>query len=304
MIRKIALQIGVVALFGLILWNGYAIIYNVRGMRKVSALTTQSSSIQAEISRVVKDLTDMETGQRGYLLTDDPSHLKPYTEAKSSIAGDFANLRAGLASRGERERSLESEVEAMVNAKQSEIQQSITLRQQGYRHRAFKLVAASDGMGYMDQAREQLTSLSTAESGRLANIETERNAGLGRLLKETVLVDSALLALVAGLFMLVRYHGRMLEQKAAQSAEQLALNDSHLAKLTAALSNEARSKTFAIGANARLLLDEYGGFLPRHAHQCAEQIEEDSTQLEQLRQDLIADSSSSLDGERELQAAA
>lgn len=118
-------------------------------------------------------------------------------------------------------------------------------------------------------------------------------------MKQTVLVDLALLALVASLFALVRYHGRVLEQEAAQSAQQLALHNSQLAKLTSALSNEARSKTFAIGANAHLLLKEYGGFLPRHAHQCAEQIEEASTELEQLRQDLVTNSGSS-EGEKAL----
>lgn len=293
MIRKIALQVGVAALFGLILWNAYVVVTYVKGMRKIGALTAQSSMIQAEISSVMKDLIDMETGQRGYLLTNDPVHLRPYTEAKVRTGADFANLRAGLANRSERERSIESGIESLFSSKQSEIEQSITLREQGYRHRALKLVAADDGMGYLDKAREQLASLSAAENSRLDKIETDRNAGLGKVLKQTVFVDLALLALVAGLFALVRYHGRVLEQDAAQSAEQLALHDSQLAKLMSALSNEAKSKTFAIEANARLLLKEYGGFLPRHAHQCAEQIEEASTELEQLRQDLITGSGSS-----------
>ena len=54
-----------------------------------------------------------------------------------------------------------------------------------------------------------------------------------------------------------------------------------------ALSDQARSNTSAIELNVRLLLQEYGGFLPRHAHECAEQIEEASAELEQLRQQLV-----------------
>lgn len=288
MIRKTALQVGVVALLALILGNGYVVVSNVRRIRKIAALTVQSSMIQAEIQGVVKDLTDIETGQRGYLLTDNPSYLEPYTEAKAKIAADLANLRAGLGYRGERERSLEAEVESMVNANQSEIEQSITLRKQGYRHRAFKLVASNDAMAYMDTAREHLSSLSVVEGNRLAEIEAQRSAGLGQVLKQTIPVDMALLALVAGLFALVRYHGRVLEEEVAQSVRRLTSHDFRLARLMSALSNEASSKTSAIGANAHLVLQEYGGFLPRHAHHCVEQIEEASTQLEQLRQDLIA----------------
>jgi hypothetical protein len=53
------------------------------------------------------------------------------------------------------------------------------------------------------------------------------------------------------------------------------------------LGSQARSKTFAIEANARLLLENYGGFLPRQGHEYAEQIKEASAQMERLRQDLV-----------------
>jgi hypothetical protein len=79
----------------------------------------------------------------------------------------------------------------------------------------------------------------------------------------------------------------VLEQEAAQSKQELAVRDLQLQKLTSALSNQARSKTYAIEANARLLLENYGGFLPRQGHEYAEQIKEASAQMEQLRQDLV-----------------
>jgi Spy/CpxP family protein refolding chaperone len=43
----------------------------------------------------------------------------------------------------------------------------------------------------------------------------------------------------------------------------------------------------AIEANARLLLENYGGFLPHQGHECAEQIKETAAQMERLRQDLL-----------------
>lgn len=301
MIRKTALQIGAVLSFGLIVWSGYVVVSHVKQMQRIAALTLQSSVIQADISSVEKDLTDMEAGQRGYLLTNNPSYLQPYTEAKNKIAADFANLRAGLANRGDHERSLASQVESLANSNQAEMERSIRLRQQGYRRRAFKLVDSNEGMS---NAREHLSSLSLTESIRVARIETDRNAGLREVLKETILANLALLALVACLFVLVRYHGRVLEQEAAQSVQQLASQDSQLARFMSVLSSEARSKTAAIEANIRLLLQEYGGFLPRHAHKCAEQIREASDQLEQLRQDLVGDSSSSNDEKPTYQAVA
>ena len=70
-------------------------------------------------------MTDMETGQRGYLLTVNPLYLQPYTEGKARIAADFAGLRAGLANRPERERSLESQLESVASSKQAEMERTI-----------------------------------------------------------------------------------------------------------------------------------------------------------------------------------
>jgi CHASE3 domain sensor protein len=287
MIRKTALQLGAAALLALVLWNGYVVVAHIKQMQRIAALTLQSSTIQAKISDVLNDLTSMETGQRGFLLTGNPSYLRPYNEAKDRIGTDFANLRAGLANRGENERSIESQLESLANSKQAEMEHTIALRQQGYRHRAFQVVDSNEGMEYMDQGRGLLSSLSAAETSSLATIETERGAIQSKALKEGILANLSLLLVGICLFALVRYDRRVLEEKAAQSAQRYASHDFQLSNVMSALSNQARSKTSAIEANARLLLQEYGGFLPRHAHECAEQIEEASVELEQLRQQLV-----------------
>jgi methyl-accepting chemotaxis protein len=139
-IRKAALQVGATALVALMAWNAYLAISHLKQMQQIAALTLESSTIQADTSGVLKDLTDMETGQRGYLLTGEPSYLQPYTDAKGRIGTDFAGLRAGLANRGEHERSLESQLETLADSKQDEMERSIKFRQQGYRRRAFRLV--------------------------------------------------------------------------------------------------------------------------------------------------------------------
>src|ERR1700719_700750 len=147
-IRKAALQIAAPALLAFIAWNAYLAVNHLRQMQKITALTLESSTIQADISGVLKDLTDMETGQRGYLLTGDDSYLRPYTDAEGRMGSDFASLRLGLAKRPERERSLASEVESLATVKQAEMERSINFRQQGYRHRAFMLVNSNEGMEY------------------------------------------------------------------------------------------------------------------------------------------------------------
>ena len=287
MIRKAVLQIGAPALLAFMAWNAYLAVNHLKQMQKLAGLTLESSMIKADISGVLKDLTDMETGQRGYLLTEDSSYLLPYTNAKGRIGTDFAGLRVGLADRAERERSLESQLESLANSKQAEMERSIGLRQQGYRHRAFMLVDSNEGLEYMDRARGLLSSLSMEEASSFARFDSERNVSLSMALRETIVANSCLLALTACLFGLIRYHGRVLEQEAAQSKQELAVRDLQLEKLTFALSNQAHSNTSAIEENASLLLQNYGGFLPRQGYEYAEQIREASAQMERLRQDLV-----------------
>jgi len=294
MIRKAALQIGVPALLAFIAWNAYLAVNHLQRVQKTAALTLESSAIQAELSGVFKDLTDMETGQRGYLLTGDPAYLQPYTDAKGRIETNFDSLRARLANR-QREQSLESQLESLARSKQAEMERTITLRQQGYRHRSFKLVGTNEGKDYMDEIRRIASSLSSAESSNFARFDTERMAALKRVLSVTIIANSVLLLLAACLFGLIRHHGRLLGQEASQSRIELAVRDLRLEKLTSALSGQARSNITAINTNSRLLLENYGGFLPRQGHEYAEQMNEAAAQIEQLRQDLVGSRSSESD---------
>ena len=287
MIRKVTLRVGVPALLAFMAWNAYLAVNHLRETQKIAALTLQSSAIQADLSGVLKDLTDMETGQRGYLITADPAYLQPYNDAQARIAADFAVLRAALANRPHIEQSLEPQLESLTKSKQAEMEHTISLRQQDYRHRAFKLVDTNEGKDYMDGIRRIVSSLSAAENSNFARLATERTAALKGALSGTILWNAGLLVLAACLFGLFRRHGRLLEEGAAQSKQELATRNLQLEKLTSALSGQARSNITAINTNSQLLLENYGDFLPRQGHEYAEQMKEAAAQMEQLRQDLV-----------------
>jgi len=287
MIRKALLQIGVPALLAFIAWNAYLAVNHLQRVQKTAALTLESSAIQAKLSGVLKDLTDMETGQRGYLLTGDPAYLQPYTDAKGRIEMDFVDLRAGLSNRTQRERSLESQLESLAESKQTEMEHSISLRQQGYRLRSFKLVDTNEGKDCMDEIRRIVSSLSSAESSTFARLDGETTAALNTAFSATIISNSLLLLLAVCLFGLIRYHTQVLEREVAQSGHELGVRDSQLEKLTSALSGQARSNIIAINTNSRLLLEHFGDFLPRQGHEYAEQMNEAAAQMEVLRQDLV-----------------
>ena len=289
-IRKAALQIAAVALLILMGFNTYLAIDHLRRIQATAALSLESSGVQVGIARVRQDFTDMETGQRGYLLTDDSAYLQPYVDAKNAIATDFANLRSTLTNRPQSEQALETQLESLAASKQAEIERTIALRQQGYRHRAFQLVQTNQGKQYSDQARSLLSSLSSLENNRFAAREQQRDADSSQAMSRTIAVNLCLLALTAGLFLLIRFHERALERQAAQSRQALAERDSQLEKLIRQMSaagDQTRAQIAVIEENARLLLEKYDGFLPPLGYACARQIKEATAQLEQLRKDLL-----------------
>jgi CHASE3 domain sensor protein len=296
MIRKAALQIGVPALLALIAWNAYLAVTYLKRVEKSAALTLESSALQAELSGLLKDVTDMESGQRGYLLTGDAAYLQPYTDAKSRIEMDFANLRTGLSNRTQHEQLLESQLESLAKSKQAEMERSISLRQQGYRLRSFKLIDTDEGKGYMDEIRRIASSLSSSESSNFARLKGERTAALKRAFSATIISNSVLLVLAVCAFGLIRHHGRLLREEAARSRNELVVRNLQLEKLTAALSGQARSNMVALNVNSRLLLENYGGFLPRQGHAYAEQMKEAAEEMERLRQDLVGSPSSNGNG--------
>ena len=287
MIRKLALQIGIPTLLALMAWNAYLAVSHLNRMQKITALTMESSAIQAELAAVLKDLTDMESGQRGFLLTGDATYLQPYSEAKGRVETNFVALRAALTSRREHEQSLVSQLASLASAKQAEMARTISLRQRGYRLRSFRVVDTNEGKDYMDKIRSIVSSLASSESGNFVRLDNEKSATLKKFLGISIASSSATLLIAACLFGLMRRHGRLLEEEAAKSRDELAVRDFQLQRLTSALSGQARSDITAINTISGLLLDNYGAFLPRQGHEYAEQMKEAAAQIERLRQDLI-----------------
>ena len=64
MMKKIVQAVLTVTLLLFAALNAYLALKDVVQTQKIAAQTTQTSTLQANISTVLKDLTDMETGQR------------------------------------------------------------------------------------------------------------------------------------------------------------------------------------------------------------------------------------------------
>lgn len=147
-----------------------------------------SEATTAELNGIISDLKDIETGARGFALTNDPQFLKIYGLGKTNVAKHLGALRASV----DQESILP---QAVANLERSAAQrtaisdQVINLsRQRGDRRDLIK--ALISGKQAMERARQQATAAVSAQS----RVNLSRKQAFER---QTVVASAALIAGVA-----------------------------------------------------------------------------------------------------------
>jgi methyl-accepting chemotaxis protein len=121
-----------------------------------------SHQVRIELSDLMSELKDAETGQRGYLITGDDNYLAPYTSALASVPATLADLRKLTVDNPNQLRRLAS-LQQAVDGKLAELKQTIDLRRtQGF-DAAEKLVLTNAGKVFMDEARATIADADQEE---------------------------------------------------------------------------------------------------------------------------------------------
>jgi two-component sensor histidine kinase/CHASE3 domain sensor protein len=145
----------------------------------VRSVDTQLSDIANtyEVRRQARDLilalVDAETGQRGYLITQEAQYLEPYELATATIDTTYRNLLKLI----ENNPGQLSQIEALaepIAQKRDEMARSIQLAADGNLAQALALVRSGRGQRIMDELRDTVRTFIAAEDVKLA----ERNAAV------------------------------------------------------------------------------------------------------------------------------
>ncbi len=284
-LRNVALQAAIPLLCGLVVLNAYVVAKNIKTIALDAGQRERASEINAGISRIAFDLQAMETGQRGYLLTGDPSYLQPYNEAAGRLDARFAQLRSTL---NGKDRLVEAQLESTATAKIAEMEETIRLRQQGYRHRAFLVVDSNRGKELMEEARTKLAALSAAQISNAARSDRAMGESVRRAVRQSVLASGMLLVVTVITFLALNHHRRVLAIAAAARAQELRAATVQLERVTSTVLNEVRGPVEEMRNHANSLLDLYGGFLPHQGQEKAERIENGAGQMMRVLDDLFA----------------
>jgi PAS domain S-box-containing protein len=173
------------------------------------------------LNRVQGALLDAETGQRGYILTGDPSYLEPYNRAAPNILGEIRQLQQTTKA-GVRDAAALTTLNEVVEEKLTELRKTIELEQKGQGDAALATVRGNQGKDLMDRARTILSRLFIMETQRL--VDTRDYAATMDEILQFGIVGAVLVLIVLAIFGLrairLQFQEQVRTHALAQAANQ------------------------------------------------------------------------------------
>ena len=146
------------------------------GYDRLNDQVQRNHEVKEELSAVLRLVVDAETGQRGYLITDDPVYLEPYQEAISQIDARLAKLD-GLTKTSVPQQQRMYELRRIEKEELAVLQQTIQLDKEGRDLEAGQLVLSGVGRQRMDEFRHVVADMEKEEDRLLAVQATLANRG-------------------------------------------------------------------------------------------------------------------------------
>ena len=166
---------------------------------ELSALANSSARVQRsyDLLQTLYDLnsalTDTETNQRGFLLTQDPSYLSQYNSAIAQIRLAMIELRRLSLDEPETRSAIEA-LETLAGGKLADLQESLLHAQAGSRSTAMANEVQGKGRFLMDAFRRNSAALETIQRRLLE--ERRKQEAQARFFSQAVLVTTIVLSLL------------------------------------------------------------------------------------------------------------
>ncbi|HEY1096727.1 MAG TPA: CHASE3 domain-containing protein, partial [Alphaproteobacteria bacterium] len=122
-----AIAVGLAAVLLFFIGSGFVAYSNTRSLIDGNRQVAHTHEVLLALSDILSIMKDAETGQRGYVLTGEERYLEPYRQALARIA-ERVNDAAELTRDNQTQQERIPAVKAHINAKLSELNQTIALR--------------------------------------------------------------------------------------------------------------------------------------------------------------------------------
>ena len=166
------------------------------------------------IDKVLQDLTDAESSQRGYLLTGENRYLEPYTRLHAVILDSVERLRALAGDRASRQEHLSAIARASA-AKLAELERTIAIRRDGGLEAAIAEVKTDRGQDQMDRVRGELTALRAEEDASRSTLRDHLHAAIMKTIVTFTFASALALGLLFSVHLLSERGRSQLRRHAA-----------------------------------------------------------------------------------------
>ncbi len=179
----------------------------------------RSGKIIRTLELTLSRMADAETGQRGYLLTEDDRYLVPYEAAERDVTRYLTVLDTLMRSDAPQHARLDT-LATLSRAKFEELDRTLTLRREVGLQAALAVVGSDSGRHLMDEARRVSDELEQAETG-LLQARLDREDHYSRQVR-LILLLGTVLAVAAALVtnLLLTRHAREREAAARELDRQ------------------------------------------------------------------------------------
>lgn len=116
---------------------------------------THTYAVKEQLRGLEKSLVDAETGQRGFLYSNEEEFLEPYNNALNSLKVSFSDLRDLINDNPEQLKRLD-QVENLVQQKLDNLAETIALKKTGREQALKDIELARKGKRIMDEIRVQI----------------------------------------------------------------------------------------------------------------------------------------------------
>lgn len=229
----------------------------------------------ALINSVEETLVNAETGQRGFVITNQENFLEPYNAATARIDDIFVDLRQRLSINPTQLEYIDR-LEELSDAKFDELATTIQLKRNGQDEELRALILSEQGKVIMDEIRQLTDEMLAIEEELLAEREAANAAAAA--LATTVTIVGTSLVLLMGLGILIFIHWQVI-RPINQVATDLATSSNELAA-TVQQQEQAASQQASSVTQTSSTIEE----LSMSSRQSAEQAEIASGSARQVLQ--------------------
>ncbi len=156
-----------------------------------AAWVTHTVQVKVTAEDFLSQMKDLETGQRGYLITGEDEYLAPFESALKTVDTTLNQLQT-LTLDNENEQHRINELKGLKDKKIAELKKTISLRKHKGFDSARQVVRTDVGKEFMDRIRVILSEIK-AEEQRLLVIRNEKTANSTQL-SEIIIVAGGILA--------------------------------------------------------------------------------------------------------------